>query len=226
MKLMQSLVLSAALIAAATGCDNPAEGKAKATVEEAAPTPTNTNTKTDAKGPKAFEVVGDHKLVAKDSKLMWVGSKVTGKHDGGFKTFDAAASLKDGAIEGGSVTVRIDTKSIYSDSDKLTGHLMSDEFFDVKAFPEATFASTEVKKGAEGDFTHTVVGNLTLHGETKKVTFPATIENADGAIKVSSEFVINRKDFGMKYPGKPDDLIRDEVVIKLDLSLAKGSGQG
>jgi hypothetical protein len=27
--------------------------------------------------------------------------------------------------------------------------------------------------------------------------------------------VINRKDFGIVYPGKPDDLIRDEVVLEL-----------
>jgi hypothetical protein len=34
---------------------------------------------------------------------------------------------------------------------------------------------------------------------------------------MKSEFDINRKDFGIVYPGKPDDLIRDEVVIRLDL---------
>jgi len=224
MNAIKPMILAAALAVAATGCDNPADGKAKAKVEEAAPTAapagTGTNTKTAEAG--GFEVAGDYRLVAKDSKLGWVGSKVTGSHDGGFKTFEAAASLKDGTIEGGSVTVRIETKSIFSDSKKLTGHLMSDEFFDVKTYPDATFVSTEVKEGGEGDFTHTLVGNLTLHGETKKITFPATIAKKDDTLTVASEFVINRKDFGMKYPGKPDDLIRDEVVIKLDLALVKG----
>jgi polyisoprenoid-binding protein YceI len=98
---------------------------------------------------------------------------------------------------------------------------MSDEFFNVKEFPKATFASSEIKAGGEGEFSHTVVGNLTLHGETKKITFPATIKMEGDKVMVKSEFVINRKDFGMKYPGKPDDLIRDEVVIKLDLTLNK-----
>ena len=32
-----------------------------------------------------------------------------------------------------------------------------------------------------------------------------------------SIFDINRQDFGISYAGKVDDLIRDEVVIKLNL---------
>ena len=29
------------------------------------------------------------------------------------------------------------------------------------------------------------------------------------------EFSLNRKEFDIMYPGKPDDLIRDDVVLKL-----------
>jgi hypothetical protein len=36
-------------------------------------------------------------------------------------------------------------------------------------------------------------------------------------VTVDSEFAINRKDFGIVYAGKADDLVRDDVVIKLDL---------
>jgi hypothetical protein len=34
-------------------------------------------------------------------------------------------------------------------------------------------------------------------------------------VEVDAEFTVNRKDFGLVYPGKPDDLIRDDVVVKL-----------
>jgi hypothetical protein len=43
----------------------------------------------------------------------------------------------------------------------------------------------------------------------------------EGAATIKSEFVINRKDFGIMIDGKPDDLIRNEVVIKLDIHAAK-----
>ena len=36
-----------------------------------------------------------------------------------------------------------------------------------------------------------------------------------------AEFAINRKDFGLLYPGKADDLIRDGVVIKLTLKVPR-----
>ena len=34
---------------------------------------------------------------------------------------------------------------------------------------------------------------------------------------VKAEFSINRHDFNMKYAGKADDLIRDMVVLRLDV---------
>jgi hypothetical protein len=36
-------------------------------------------------------------------------------------------------------------------------------------------------------------------------------------VKIAATFDIKRKDFGIVYPGKAEDLIRDEVVIRLDL---------
>ena len=49
----------------------------------------------------------------------------------------------------------------------------------------------------------------------KKKFFPCdvTIENKKANIK--AEFTINRKDFGIIYAGRADDLIRDEVLLKL-----------
>ena len=40
-------------------------------------------------------------------------------------------------------------------------------------------------------------------------------------VKTKAEFSINRKDFNIVYKGKPDDLIREEVVIKFDITANK-----
>jgi len=40
---------------------------------------------------------------------------------------------------------------------------------------------------------------------------------ADDAVTVKADFAINRKEFGIVYTGKADDLIRDLVVIRLDI---------
>jgi hypothetical protein len=51
----------------------------------------------------------------------------------------------------------------------------------------------------------------------KTISFPATITLTDDAATATSEFSLNRKDFGVAYAGMKDDLIRDEVVLKLSM---------
>lgn len=208
-----SIVLALGLALSVTACSNPADGKPQAKVEEAAP-----EKKADAAPAAAAKAGSAYAVNAEASKLGFVGSKVTGSHEGGFKTFTAQLSAADGKVEGGSVSVEIDIDSMFSDSEQLTGHLKSADFFDAEKHPKATFKSTEIKAGGSEGYSHTVVGNLGMHGVTKKITFPANIAMKDGKVDVDSEFSINRKDFEMAYAGKADDLIRDEVVIKLDLT--------
>jgi hypothetical protein len=40
-------------------------------------------------------------------------------------------------------------------------------------------------------------------------------------VQVEAEFAINRKDFGINYPGMADDLIKDDVLILLKLDAKK-----
>jgi polyisoprenoid-binding protein YceI len=112
------------------------------------------------------------------------------------------------------VKVLIDTTSMWADDDRLTKHLKSPDFFDVESLPEAIFESTAIEATEAG---YTVTGNLTLHGVTKSISFPAQMEIAPDRVTAQAEFFVKRFDFDIVYPGKPDDLIRDEVVIKFDL---------
>ena len=72
---------------------------------------------------------------------------------------------------------------------------------------------------ASGDkgATHTITGNLTIKGITKSVTFPATVQVGGDTANVDAEFAINRRDFSLNYAGMPNDLIRDDVLIKLTI---------
>ena len=154
-----------------------------------------------------------------DSKIGFVGSKVTGSHEGGFETFTGSMEVTGDDLATAAVHVEIDTASLWADSEKLAGHLKSADFFDVATHPTATFHSTSVAANEDG--TYTVSGNLELHGVTKSISFPATIEKTEaGTYAAKAEFSIKRFDFGIEYPGKADDLIRDDVLIKLDLTTA------
>ncbi|MEM6456020.1 MAG: YceI family protein, partial [Acidobacteriota bacterium] len=140
-------------------------------------------------------------------------------HDGGFNTFEGTINLVDGKPESSSVSIVIDTTSMFSDNDNLTEHLKSADFFEVETYPTATFASNSITPVEDGTpDVYDVVGNLTLHGVTKQISFPATITVAGNDVKASAEFSVMRFDYGIEYKGAADDLIRDEVVIKLDIA--------
>ena len=194
---------------ALAACDGPADGVARAVTTEATPVVAEPKPSTSETVQYTFDQT--------TSKIEWTGSQVTGKHEGGFGTFSGAISLVGRTLEQSSVTVDIDAASLFADVDKLQSHLRSADFFDVAKFPKGSFASTALTKGGEKGATHTVKGNLTLHGVTKSIGFPATIKTEPGHVDVDAEFAINRKDFGLVYPGKPDDLIRDQVVIRLTI---------
>lgn len=207
--------LAGLALLALAACDDPAKNKAKAVTTEPAAAAPAAVTEKAAAGAVRYDFDGA------GSKVEWTGSKVTGKHDGGFRTFSGHVSLVDDSPEKSTVTVDIDTGSLFSDSDKLDEHLKSGDFFEVEKFPKASFTSTTIAKGGDKGASHTVTGNLTLRGVTKGVTFPATIRTTPGGVEVDAEFAINRKDFGLVYAGKPDDLIRDDVVIKLTIRSQK-----
>ena len=149
---------------------------------------------------------------------------MTGSHGGTFASFRGTITLVGGAVEKSRVTVDIDMPSVTSAPDKLVAHLKSPDFFGVEQFPKATFASTDIKPGGANGAPYQVTGNLTLHGVTKSIPFPASIAVAGDAVNADATFSINRKDFNINYPGKVDDLIRDDVLIKLTLRAAKLPG--
>ncbi|MBL8923083.1 MAG: YceI family protein [Myxococcaceae bacterium] len=149
------------------------------------------------------------------SSVSWVGSKVTGKHEGGFRAFKGALEVVDGDLTKSRVKVDLELSSVFSDSDKLVSHLKSADFFAVDQFPTARFVSTSFTRG-EGTRVE-VTGELTLRGVTKAITFPADVTLTDAQADVKAEFTINRQHFGIAYPGKPDNLISDDVRITLDV---------
>lgn len=149
-----------------------------------------------------------------NSSVEFVGAKLTGAHLGGFKSFRGTLSLAGGEVAGGKVSVEIDATSVYADSDKLAGHLKAPDFFDVAKFATVSFVSTSVVAAADAG-TYTVTGDLNFHGVTKSISFPAVVTAGQGHVIAKAQFGLNRQDFGIRYPGRPDDLIKDEVVIKL-----------
>lgn len=197
-------------VALAYGCAaNPADDKPKAAVGTAA-------TESNSPATAAAESLA---ITPANSKVDFVASKVTRSHNGSFKQFSGKINLVPNSVPNSKVSIDIDTASVEADDPQLTGHLKTPDFFDVAKMPKASFVSTKIEPASGGTFN--VTGNLDLHGVKKSITFPANIQVAADSVSVNAEFAINRQDFGIVYAGKADDLIRDEVVMKLSLNVPR-----
>lgn len=222
MKYLGVFVLAAAAFASA--CADPAANKPKATTAAPSTASPSAPASSSSASPltdvfATFKPRGTSVDVdAATSKIEFTGSKVTGKHDGGFKTFKGVIDLVGDKAEDSAVVFEIEMASVFTDADGLTDHLKNQDFFEVGKFPKASFVSTKiVADAAKGAGNYTVTGDMEIRGVKKSITFPAKITVAADSVTVASEFAINRKDFGIAYAGKADDLIRDDVVLRLDL---------
>jgi len=159
------------------------------------------------------EVTGaEVSLSPKNTKIVFVG---THKADdpmprtGHFEKFAGTAQVDGAALK--SLSVDIDTPSLITDIDKLTNHLKSPDFFNVRRHPKASFRSSSIKD--EGGGKVKVTGELTLLGTTKSVTFPATVSTEKG-LTLDAEFTIDRTDFGMDFAV---DKVEKSVSLKVSV---------
>lgn len=188
--------------------------KVSATVSEPTPPPAPMVPPAPPAGTPADAAPGlPFDLAASSVKVK--GAKVTKAHEIVFSDFSGGYTLQGEQVR--SIRVVVKTAALTTDSEKLVSHLQSDDFLNSAVVPEATFAGEISLGGVEGKGTHTVKGKMNLHGVEKDLSFPATIELTPTQIKGQAEFSINRHDFGIAYPGKPDDLIQDGVVFNISL---------
>jgi polyisoprenoid-binding protein YceI len=168
----------------------------------------------DPKAPPAAPpppAVTTYALSGDNTKLTFVGTKTEGKHEGGFKTLKGMATVGGSDLANLKIEIDIDCDSLYSDDAKLTTHLKSPDFFGTKDNPKATFKTKTVTKG---DKVYTIAGELTMLGKTKPVTFPASISVTGDVLSLSTEFKIDRTDWGMAFgKGKIDDKVTLKIAV-------------
>lgn len=200
---MKKITLMAAVAASVlASCAGNPEGK-KAETAEAVETTSD-------------EVAGTVYTVDTDqSKVVWLGTKVTGSHTGTVDVKSGSLVVDNGTIVGGDFVLDLTTISSTDlegeYKEKLDGHLKNEDFFDVANYPEASFQITEVKAGSnENELS--VSGNLTIKGVTKNITFDAKVDElTETTAKLLANFNILREDWGVNYAGKQDDLISKEI---------------
>lgn len=175
----------------------------------------------DAKyAPGAYQIDAMHSKVGFEIPHLVISS-VEGK----FNKSEGEIKL-DSNFQKSSVKVSTDIASIDTGVEKRDEHLKSADFFDAKKYPSMKFESSAVT-GSPDSFK--VIGNLTIHGVTKKVTldgkYLGTVKDGYGNEKAAFNATtkISRKDYGLTWNNvvEAGPVVGDEVSISLKIQAAE-----
>ena len=164
----------------------------------------------------------DEKIMIKESKIVWEGSKVTGSHEGTVNLKSGFLIFKNGGLIGGEFVLDM-TSIVCTDLSgkgkaSLENHLKNADFFDVNNYPTAELIILGAEKGGtEQDYT--IKGEITIKEITQKIAFKAKIERK----KARARLVIDRTLFGIIYKSGnffkelADKAIYDEFKMQIEL---------
>jgi polyisoprenoid-binding protein YceI len=200
-------------MAGGTGATGVGGGGPVGSASTGAATP-NENSVAEAR-PVPLEL-GGAKLTPENTKIEFVGTHSGNKPDprtGGFAKFSGAAEVDSDGKTLKSVSVEIETGSLWTQMPPLTAHLNSPDFFDTREYPAAKFESTQI--AADGDAGQvTITGNLTLLAATREVSFPANVTISGEGLTLTAKFSIDRAEFGMdKLVERVEKTVSLTVVI-------------
>lgn len=145
--------------------------------------------------------------------------------NGSFGKFETKITTSKADFSDAVVELTADVNSIYTGNEMRDGHLKTADFFDTEKYPTLSFKSTSFKlvKGKN----YKIVGDLTMHGVTKKVELDAVhygnVEHPQSKQMVAGfkvTGVVKRSDFGIA-PSFTAPGLADEVNLIADLELGK-----
>jgi polyisoprenoid-binding protein YceI len=150
------------------------------------------------------------------------------KVKGVFNEFDATVEADVNDLTDATVEFSVDLKSIDTRNEDRDNHLRSNDFFDIESHPKMTFVASDIKKKSDNEYD--VVGDLSLRGVTKPVTFDLTMEGVhkdpwgNEVAGFSGSTKLNRKDFGLVWNAALETggvLVGEEVKINIELEAHK-----
>ena len=160
----------------------------------------------------------EQKLLPAQSEIAFTSKQMGVPVDGKFRKFDAQVAFDPKKPEAAKIAFTIDLASAALGTAETEAELAKPDWFNTKAFPQATFQATGVKALGGGKFD--VSGKLAIKSIGHDVVVPVSITQAAGNTTASGTFAIKRLDFKIgDGDWKDTSMVADAVQVKFKLVL-------
>ncbi len=136
------------------------------------------------------------------SKIVWIGRKVSGAHDGVIDINRGYVDMQKQSIIGGEIIIDMKSIKVLDMSDKynkkLEKHLKNSDFFDVDIYPQASF-NIQKKYDIMMDEDTFFKGDLKIKDKTINHSIPAKISVVNDTLIATGIIDIDRTSFGITY---------------------------
>jgi len=126
--------------------------------------------------------------------------------EGTFGAMKGTVSFLPNQLGNAHINACIETATINTENAKRDEHLLTPDFFDANRYPEICFTSESIQKGSSG---YIAIGNLSMHGVTRKVEIPFTYQNNT----ITGQLTIQRSDYQVGSDGS--FMVGQEVNIEI-----------
>jgi polyisoprenoid-binding protein YceI len=156
-------------------------------------------------------------IVPAQSEITFTSRQMGVPVDGRFGRFSAQVAFDPARLAGSSIALSVDTGSA-DISREANAELLKPLWFNVAAFPKATFQSSGIKRLDANRFE--VTGRLSIKGVSSDVTVPVTLTQSGATTVASGAFAIKRLSFRIGEKEWADtSMVADEVQVKFKISL-------
>lgn len=153
------------------------------------------------------------------STLVAVSRQMNVGVQGSFTKFSAQVDFDPAKPAGGSARITVDMSSYDLGDATYNDSVRGPEWFDAKAFPQATFISTSIVP--TGPNQYSVNGNLTIKAHTQSVAVPVVLTQQGATQIFDGTLPIHRLAFDIGTgEWKDTSTVADEVLIKFHLVVA------
>lgn len=148
-----------------------------------------------AKPSAAAPTAADWAVDGAKSTLTFVGAQTGKAFSGNFGNFDAAIKFDPQDLQSSRIEVVVDMTSAKTGDRQRDDALPTADWFAVKEFPKATFASSKIVSAGNGNYE--ALGKLSIRGVSRDLVLPFTVAIDGDKAVADGSIPLSRPDFGV-----------------------------